>query len=111
MASKKDKGADPMEETYQVEDETYAQAVEAVKTRSDIDDFERRLEGKPGIPAAKSQQQQRGRPIPKPDVPAAATKIHVGVKPSKKLTEEQEEDLEARRAMAELDAFDNKLPK
>ena len=104
--AKPSKDVDELGETYMVHEES------AKDVGNDLDDFEARLNGqKPAgrKPAASSKQSAGNKPVPKSNVPPMfMPPKHKPVKPTS-LSEEQEDALEARKAVSELDKFEQRL--
>ena len=104
--AKPSKDSDELGETYMVHEES------AKDVGNDLDDFEARLNGqKPAgrKPAASSKQSAGNKPVPKSNVPPMfMPPKHKPVKPTS-LSEEQEDALEARKAVSELDKFEQRL--
>lgn len=99
------KDVDELGETYMVNEES------AKDMNNDLDDFEARLNGqKPAErkPAA-SKPSASNKPVPKSNVPPMfMPPKHKHVKPTS-MSEEQEDALEARKAVSELDKFEQRL--
>jgi hypothetical protein len=98
-ASKPD--ADDLGDTYVEQDETREQIV------NDLDDFERRLNGEQ--PTKKSTApSSKARAIPKSNIPPMMVPAkHVAIKPTA-VSEEEEDSLEAIKAVSELDLFEKR---
>ena len=98
------KEADEMGETYMFHEET------TKETMNDLDDFEARLNGqKPA--GRKSAASHALKPVPTSNVPPMfVPKVHKPVKPTS-MSEEQEDALEAIKAVSELDRFEQRLNK
>ena len=97
------KDGDELGETYVMHEES------AKDTSNDLDDFEARLNGQK--PAAKKaiSSQPASKAVPKSNVPPMfMPPKHKPVKPTS-MSEEQEDALEALKAVSELDRFEQKL--
>jgi hypothetical protein len=102
---KASKDVDELGETYMVHEES------AKDMTNDLDDFEARLNGQK--PASKKSigpaSTGRNKPVPKSNVPPMfMPPKHKPVKPTS-MSEEQEEALDALRAVSELDKFEKRL--
>jgi len=97
---------DELGETYMVHEESAKEMVD------DLDDFEARLNGqKPASkkPAAGGKPTGSSKPVPKSNVPPMfLPPKHKPVRPTA-LSEEQEDAMEALKAVSELDKFDQRL--
>jgi hypothetical protein len=99
IPSKQDQ--DDMGDTYVEQDESREQVA------NDLDDFEMRLRGE--RPASKKPvANAKARPVPKSNVPPMMNPAkHVPVKPTS-VSEEEEDSLEAIKAVSELDMFEKR---
>ncbi len=95
---------DELGETYMVHEES------AKEMADDLDDFEARLNGqKPAGRKPAASKPAATKPVPKSNVPPMfLPPKHKPVKPTS-LSEEQEDAMEALKAVSELDKFDQRL--
>mmetsp|Transcript_51251 Transcript_51251/g.107038 ORF Transcript_51251/g.107038 Transcript_51251/m.107038 type:complete len:121 (-) Transcript_51251:381-743(-) len=99
-ASKPD--ADDLGDTYVEQDETREQIV------NDLDDFERRLNGEQPTTKKTTAPSSKARAIPKSNIPPMMVPVkHVAIKPTA-VSEEEEDSLEAIKAVSELDLFEKR---
>lgn len=98
------KDGDELGETYVMHEES------AKDVGDDLDDFEARLNGqKPSKTAASKPKAGGAKAVPKSSVPPMfIPPKHKPVKPTS-MSEEQEDALEARKAVSELDRFEQRL--
>ena len=98
------KDADELGETYMVKEES------AKDINNDLDDFEARLNGQqPAGRKPAASKPAANKPVPKSNVPPMfMPPKHKPVKPTS-MSEEQEDALEARKAVSELDKFEQRL--
>jgi len=98
------KDGDELGETYTMHEES------AKDVGNDLDDFEARLNGqKPSKPEGNKLQGGGAKAVPKSNVPPMfMPPKHKPVKPTS-MSEEQEDALEARKAVSELDRFEQRL--
>ena len=103
-ATKKDE-VDDLGETYQLSEETKEDV------GNDLDEFERRLNGDGAKPAGAKRLASKAalRPVPKNNMPPMFMPgNYVKFKPTG-VSEEQEDAMEARKAVSELDQFEARL--
>jgi len=96
---------DELSETYMVHQES------AKDVADDLDDFEARLNGQQKKPSGKKPAASAGssKPVPKSNVPPMfVPPKHKPVKPTS-MSEEQEDAMEALKAVSELDKFEKRL--
>jgi hypothetical protein len=97
---------DELGETYMVHQES------AKDVADDLDDFEARLNGQQKKPVGKKPagaSAGSSKPVPKSNVPPMfVPPKHKPVKPTS-MSEEQEDAMEALKAVSELDKFDKRL--
>eukprot|EP00293_Proteomonas_sulcata_P019667 CAMPEP_0184300374 /NCGR_PEP_ID=MMETSP1049-20130417/10798_1 /TAXON_ID=77928 /ORGANISM="Proteomonas sulcata, Strain CCMP704" /LENGTH=94 /DNA_ID=CAMNT_0026611073 /DNA_START=109 /DNA_END=393 /DNA_ORIENTATION=- len=78
---------------------------------NDLDDFEARLEGRSsGAKGGPSSKKSANRPVPKSNVPPMFVPKAYNKVQKQNLTEEQEDQMEAIKAVSELDKFEARLP-
>lgn len=93
---------DDMGDTYVEQDESREQVA------NDLDDFELRLKGERPAPKKPIAASAKSRPVPKSNIPPMMNPSkHVPVKPTS-VSEEEEDSLEAIKAVSELDVFDKR---
>ena len=93
--------SDDLGDTYVEQEETREQVV------NDLDDFERRLNGEQPVKKAPGQN-AKARAVPKSSIPPMMVPAkYVPVKPTS-VSEEQEDSLEAIKAVSELDLFEKR---
>ena len=94
---------DELGETYMVHQES------AKDVADDLDDFEARLNGQQKKPAGKKPAAGSSKPVPKSNLPPMfVPPKHKPVKPTS-MSEEQEDAMEALKAVSELDKFEKRL--
>ncbi|EKX54874.1 hypothetical protein GUITHDRAFT_149889 [Guillardia theta CCMP2712] len=101
--TKKKAEADELGETYQLAEESVAEI------NDELDEFEARLSGKNPAPRP-SGQAKSSKPTPQSHAPPmfAPPKNYVKVK-STAMSEEKEDDMEAIKAVSELEAFELRM--